>query len=459
LTFNKFDEKSADFCVLSNYFSTMYSLVGRFCLSLAHSPYARILALFFLLLQACRNRDEDNQSPTIQVESPAVGTIFYYLNTINVRATILDEKQIESVTLEVTNSSNIQFLETKEFYPTGKAFDINYTITHNNLYLPSGTYYIKISATDGENESIAFREIQLIEAPRLLERLFVIRALGGNTAIDTLHDNSLMPCISYSQQYLFGGIDSRTQQLVACSNDPSSLLSYSYPEFEVLSTSFPPTNETITAFFHDKQHHSFFWGTQQGNLWRTTTSGTQLFTSTGNAPVHNISAHSNYILAETEGITNNYIHVIRNDNGIIETVLSFNWELKGIIELESENNRVLLIGNENNASRFSWLNLNTGAFNELFNFYDSSPVLSVCDGSGNDFYAVHANGLAHYSNVLDNYTINAALVPTKLVYDDLQHVLFAVNQDQLQLLNETGMNTLQTIATPGILDVWLKYNK
>jgi hypothetical protein len=61
--------------------------------------------------------------------------------------------------------------------------------------------------------------------------------------------------------------------------------------------------------------------------------------------------------------------------------------------------------------------------------------------------------------VLDNYTINAALVPTKLVYDDLQHVLFAVNQDQLQLLNETGLNTLQTIATPGILDVWLKYNK
>ena len=175
--------------------------------------------------------------------------------------------------------------------------------------------------------------------------------------------------------------------------------------------------------------------------------------------MHNISAHSNYILAETEGITNNYIHVIRNDNGIIETVLSFNWELKGIIELESENNRVLIIGNENNASRFSWLNLNTGAFNEVFNFYDSSPVLSVCDGSGNDFYAVHANGLAHYSNVLDNYTINAAHVPTKLVYDDLQHVLFAVNQDQLQLLNETGLNTLQTIATPGIQDVWLKYNK
>ncbi len=437
----------------------MYSLVGRFCLSLAHSPYARILALFLLLLQACRNRDEDNQAPAIQVESPSVGSIFYYLNTINVRANVLDNKQIELITLEITDSENIRFLEPKEFYPSSNVFDINYTITHNNLYLPSGTYYVKITATDGENESMVFREIQLIEAPRVLERTFVARSLVGTTTIDTLHNNSLMQCIDYSQQYLYGGIDSRTQQLVVCSDEPSSLLSFSYPEFQPLSTSFPPTNETITAFFHDKKHQSFFWGTQQGNLWRTNASGTQLFTSTGNAPVRTIGAHSNYILAETEGITNNYIHVIRNDNGIIETVLSFNWELKGIIELQSENNRVLLIGNENNASRFSWLNLNTGAFNEVFNFYDSSPVLSVCDGSGNDFYTVHANGLAHYSNVLDNYTINAALVPTKLVHDDLQHVLFAVNQDELLLLNETGQNILQTIATPGILDVWLKYNK
>jgi len=437
----------------------MYSLVEPFFLFLGRSHFAWGMAVILLVLQGCKKDHKDTQPPIIEVESPSAGSIFYYLNSISVTATVADDKKIETVKLEVTNAQNVRFLETKDYSPANDTFEFNYSITHNDLYLPSGTYYIKITATDGENESIVFREIQLLEAPRLLERVFVIRNNNNTTAIDTLHSNSLMSCITYPQPYVFGGIDSRTQQLVACSSEASSLLSYAFPEFQLINTAFPPSNETITAFFHDKIHHCFFWGTQEGNLWKTTINGTQFFCAIGNIPVRNIGAHSSYILASTEGITNNFINVIRSDNGIIETILPFNWELKGLIELASENNRALLVGNQNNSAYFVWLNLNTSSFNEVFNFYESSAVQSICNGSGNDFYVVHNNGLAHYTNLLDSYTVNGDIIPQQIMYDDLQQVLWAVHQDQLILMDESGLNNLQSFVTPGILDVWIKYNK
>jgi hypothetical protein len=376
-----------------------------------------------------------------------------------VNATVQDDRQLEYVTLEIIDAQNIRFLETKSYYPTGNTLEINYTIAHNDLFLSSGTYYVKITASDGVNQQIAFREIQLIEAPRLLERIFVVRDVGGTTAIDSLSGNNLLPSFTYAHAYNFGGIDSRTQQLVLCGANPATLASYSYPDLQTINAAFPLTDDVISAFYHDKRQHSFFWGTEQGHIWKTTTSGTQLVALTGPSRVTHIGMHSGYLLVATQGVTNNFIHVIRADNGIIETTLPFSWELKGTVELASDNNRVLLIGNQNNAAHFVWLNLATTAFNEVFNFYETSLVRSLCIGSGNDFYVVHENGLAHYSNALDSYTLNADLTPTKLIYDDLQHVLCGVLTDELLFLNETGLNTLQSIASPGIQDVWLKYNK
>lgn len=437
----------------------MYSLIGRYCLLYPLPKYAVCFVLPLLLLAGCRKRDEDRLAPSIQLESPYVGATFYYLNSISVEATVQDDRQLEYVTLEITNAQNIRYLETKNYYPTGNTLDINYTIAHNDLFLSSGTYYVKITASDGVNQQIAFREIQLIEAPRLLERIFVVRDVGGTTAIDSLSGNNLLPGFTYAHTYNFGGIDSRTQQLVLCGANPATLASYSYPDLQAINAAFPLTDDVISAFYHDKQQHSFFWGTEQGHIWKTTTSGTQLVTSTGPSRVMHIGMHSGHLIVATQGVTNNFIHVIRADNGVIETTLPFSWELKGTVELASDNNRVLIIGNQNNAAHFVWLNLATAAFNEVFNFYETSLVRSLCNGSGNDFYVVHDNGLAHYSNGLNSYTLNADLTPTRLIYDDLQHVLCGVLTDELLFLNETGLNTLQSIAAPGIQDVWLKYNK
>jgi hypothetical protein len=95
----------------------------------------------------------------------------------------------------------------------------------------------------------------------------------------------------------------------------------------------------------------------------------------------------------------------------------------------------------------------------VFNFYDSSPVTSVCDAAGNNFYAVHEAGIGHYVNGLNSYTISNTVTAEKLVFDDLENTLWAVTADGTIRLDESAQTILQSVPVPGIQDVWIKYNK
>lgn len=435
----------------------MYSLHSQFSLYSSALFRLGMLWVMALSLPACR-KDKDNTPPVIRLDSPVLGALFYFNNAITIEGSVTDESNLESVQIEITNAQGQRFLETVSFYPDGNTYTINYSIAHNDLYLISGTYYVKITAKDGENQQILFREIQLIEAPRTLEKIFVVRNTGGTTAIDTTASNTPLSCITYPEEYRFGGIDSRTNQLVACGASTSSLLSLSYPDFQPINAAFPPVAEAVTAFLHEKSTHEFYWGTQEGNIWKTTTQGTQLLATLA-SPVTQIATNSSHLIAITEGTTSSYVQVLRIDNGIIETALTLDWEIRGVVHIPADTERMLLIGNQASIAHFAWLNLTTSAINEVFNFYETSPVLSVCATSGNDFYVVHNLGIAHYQNALNNYTLSSGTSASKLVYDDLNETLWAISNDEIRVLDESAQSVLQTIPAIGVQDIWIKYTK
>jgi hypothetical protein len=415
--------------------------------------------LIWLGVAACNKHDHDTSSPVIRIEAPTTGTIFYFGNSIQIDAIITDDRKLESVQLDVTDAQNNRYLQSQSFIPTENSFQLDYSLTHNDLYLPSGTYYVRITASDGENQQIAFCEIQLIEAPRRQERVFIIRENATSALIDTLQDITLSSCLEFASGYFFGGIDSRTNQLVACGQSPASLLSNIFPDFQNANTPFPLTTELISAFHHDKANHCFYWGTNAGSLFRTNINGTQQVATLGNAAITAIGSSPTNIVAFSEGSSGNFIHAIRNDNGVIETSIPLDWDVIGVVHLNSENNRELLIGNQNGAAHFAWLNLSTSAINEVFNFYDSSPVLSVCEAASNHFYVQHEAGIGHYVNSLNNYTMSSVVTAEKLVFDDLGNTLWAVTSEGAVRLDENAQSILQSIAAPGIQDVWIKYNK
>ena len=416
-------------------------------------------AMIVIVVIGCRKKNNDESYPTIRIGMPIEGRIYYFGDDISIEASIQDETQLESIEVAITDSDGNKFLEPTTFSPNERTFDVSLTIRHNDLYLSGGTYYVRIRATDGENEQFAFREIQLVEAPRQIENLFIVRDTGGSCSVDSLSESSFLPFFQFAHEYYGGGINARTNPLVICSSQPGDLQTFLYPDFEPINALFPPSNDVITAFHHDQQNRCFYWGTMSGAIWKTDLQGTRLFSSTNAGKITSIGSGWQRVVVSSENVNQQFVSAIRADNGIVETTLTIDWQIKGILHLASESNRILLLGNQSNTSRFAWLNLSTSAINEVYNFYESSPVISVCDGAGNDFYVVHSTGIARYINSMNSFSVSNFKQAEKLVYDEIGNSLWAVGEQTLTQLDAMGETVVQSYQIIGLKDFWIKYNK
>ena len=416
-------------------------------------------AMFVLVVIGCGKKNNDESYPTIQIEMPVQGRIYYFGDDIPIQASIQDEKQLKSIEVAITDRQGNKFLEQQTYSPTERTFDVSLTIRHNDFYLTGGTYYVRVRASDGENEQFAFREIQLVEAPRQIENLFIVRDAGGSCSVDSLSGSSLHPYFQFAHEYFGGGINARTNQLVICSSQPSDLQTFLYPEFEPINALFPPSNDVITAFHHDQQNRCFYWGTISGAIWKTDMQGTRLFSSTNAGRITSIGSGLQRVVVSSENVNQQFVSAIRADNGLVETTLTIDWHIKGIIHLDSENDRMLLLGNQSNMSRFAWLNLSTSAINEVYKLYETSPVISVCDGEGNDFYVVHSTGIARYINAMTSYSVSNFQQAEKLVYDEIGNSIWAVGDQTLTQLDASGETVIQSFQVAGLKDFWIKYNK
>ena len=416
-------------------------------------------AIVALFVFSCKKKNNDETYPTIQIVMPLEGRIYYFGDDISIEASIQDEKQLESIEVAITDRQGNKFLEQQTYSPTERTFDVSLIIRHNDLYLTGGTYYVRIRASDGENEQFAFREIQLVEAPRQIENLFIVRYTGGSCSVDSLSGSYFQPYFQFAHEYFGGGINARTNQLVICSSQPGDLQTFLYPEFEPINALFPPSNDVITAFHHDQQNRCFYWGTMSGAIWKTDLQGTRLFSSTNAGRITSIGSGLQRVVVSSENVNQQFVSAIRADNGLVETTLTIDWHIKGILHLASESNRILLLGNQSNMSRFAWLNLSTSAINEVYNLYENSPVISVCDGAGNDFYVVHSTGIARYNNTMNSYSVSNFQQAEKLVYDEIGNSLWAVSEQTLTQLDAMGETVIQSFQVAGLKDFWIKYNK
>lgn len=438
----------------------MYSLHNQntlYCSDLRFGLY--ILACISSLLLGCR-KESDSKPPVIVISSPSEGDTFYYLNTIIVHAEISDDSRLDKIIVEVTNSANTRFLESYAINPEDRTQTVHWTTALDDLYLESGTYFIKITASDGENESIEFQEIQLIGAPRILERVCIIRADGATTAVDTLQGNVPVAWFNDPSNYAFGGIDSRTNHLVMCGTDPSQLRSLAYPDLQTLNGTAPLNSAVFNAFFHDRIDHKFYWGDTQGQLFVTDRTSTRLFSPSPLAgSIHAIAANTNKLIVASTAGSSTYLNVFAKTGSLPELSITADWSINALHPLGSDNQLIVLGGIKNGVGHFAYLNLNTGAINENFNFYEPSPVRSIAAAEGDNFYALQDAGLVRYNGNFSSYIMNTELHPTAMIYDELNQTLWTTDATGVRLMNVSLSNELLFVPANGIKDVWLKYNK
>ncbi len=438
-----------------------------FFLSLAHVYSRRFFpvsaCLLLLILSGCRKNKSDTSAPVIVFEQPNSGASFFYQDAIPVKASVTDDRELVSIRIQITNAANQSFLNEINYQNAGSSKNINEIIFNSNLYLFSGTYYVKITANDGENESVAFREIQLNEAPKILDRVYSITQTSSDfIEIDSINTTGFHSHLSFNALYGKGNLNSRNSNCAIANSNNGNIHVLEFPE--LISQGSWPGNTSVsnyfTSSFYDENNYEYFVGSADGKVWKIRGTGIiNLATSSiNNDQVKLIEVTTNYIYTLTTSLIGvRYINVYHRSTGAIYHSLQVYYDIKGMIEMTDENH-ILVVGNDV-SSKFEIYNNETNVLNGVFNFYNSQPVTALWRGSQGNFYVHHADGITYYANNLDSFSVGVNILPTEIKYEPLSNLVYAVAADGLHLLNMQASTELLFLPKSNMKDIWFHYNK
>ncbi|MDZ4822026.1 MAG: hypothetical protein SH856_01045 [Flavobacteriales bacterium] len=433
------------------------------------APNIIICLLVAVILAACRKKDEVH--PTVIIQLPSALASFDFGEFLHITATVSDDQKIETVVLQIINSNNIAVLAPVHINGNGnKELEIETTIEFNDVHLESGAYHVQVTASDGENEKNAFREIHLNAAPLILKKIFLIRKPFSNTTqMDSLDANSTwQPAFSLPIGYSEGEINSYHQTMSLAGFDFDGITTLDASGFQILntvSTSYDLSDEVFTCTALDQHHHLLYFGGADGKVRSINQFGivSRTFELGNNFIPRQLAISNDRLLVYSESFNQQQLDVFNKNNGAFLQSLSVDADnIVALIEKKTGED-FWLVGNDD-GDAVAW---------EYFideNIIDQFPtplqsnedVLAVCDGL-DGIYLAFENSTRFYQEtdwLIFSGASGPALAVLHMQYDPVNDALFALEENSLHMLNSNASAIVESFSTPAdAADFLLLYNK
>ena len=425
-----------------------------------------VIVSFSLIFMSSCSKDKDNVSPAIVVHSPLNMQQLNGIDTVQILATISDNKNIEWVKVSLRNSNDIPVLSTITKKPTTADYELNVMYFFDDIHLASGQYYFDISASDGENITTKYIDILLNETPKTRNGIFVFSNTGSQTEI-SLVDNNFNASFysSINGDYLDAAVNSYDQQLIHTSSIVGSVsainlksggLAWSVP----IITS-PPTPYYM-GFLYANQ--DIYLGKRNGIIQGYDNNGTANYGANAypNYYLESALVHENYYLVtEQHSIAGSAVKLVLYwmASGIEVKQLNLNEDVKGMYSYTA--NEIILITNDaSSMGKLDFYTISVGLSSSPFSigvgFIDDCVEISTgifLVASGGDIILINANNFSTLP-YLTGVGVN------KLKYDYLTNELFVSNGNVLSIYDYTSkvLKGSYTHSNP-ILNIAFWYNK
>ena len=127
--------------------------------------------------------DADEIPPVVIVDTPVENQSVQVPETLKVRAAISDEKALCQVAVTLLDANQIPVAAPISQSVEGSRFNLEVDYPITDLYLESGTYYLRISAFDGTNQGKALVALALGGVPKMLQEVVVVTQTGTNQLV------------------------------------------------------------------------------------------------------------------------------------------------------------------------------------------------------------------------------------------------------------------------------------
>lgn len=235
-----------------------------------------------LVISGCR-KDKDGTAPSISILSPDQGTVFSIPDTIVVRFTVSDDRVVESTVVQLIDANGVSIAPSINTSVGGPGGTFVNELIINSERILTGQYEIMVRASDGTNDSRAFRTIQIQGTPLRLRSIFVapppttatatvqrIDSTGQLSDWTTVQDLNGAAIDGYSQHVMLAGSQFAPFQAL-----PTDTWSYAWSYL-------PPANdapEQFTALVVDPFDGQTYFATRDGFIRGFTGEGAQRFTA------------------------------------------------------------------------------------------------------------------------------------------------------------------------------------
>ena len=419
-----------------------------------------------ITLFSCK-KDVDKRGPEIKFNTPIENQTFNVYDYVTVNATVTDEVKLSSVSVSLLDAGQNYAHVTLPVTVSSPSMTLNMAYFLDNIHLESGIYYIKIAASDGENDSQKFQKIYLIAVPKALNSIYVVSNTGSSqTNLSTIDAtfSSILPYNTFSGDHLASSISSYDQQAYMCGNYTGSftghVLAFNSPKFIIAPS--VSSNPYFTGYYNDVR--DVYVARYDGNIKGYNYAGGLIYNATalsGYYAQHICFNDGQLIAEEKEVFTSTKKLVTYYATGSVEKNCALTQDVVAFCEMNSSN--VFVFGN---VAGQATIELFDRINNNLWSPYPfslaSGSLLSALKLDSDTYLLGHSNGTIYkYQYSLNSVTTYlTGYTAVKLKYDEVNDKLYVVEANKVTTFDLTTLSLVNTInSTETILDLHLLYNR
>lgn len=426
--------------------------------------------IFCVFLSSC-NKDEDETPPSITITSPTGIPMYDVYDVVDVTATITDNNVIQTVKVDIVNSDFVPVIGSVTFVVNAASYSLSASMYLDNTHIESGTHYIKITASDGNNNELEYHEIYITELPLERNGVLMVSSTGGVVDINVADDvYSVSSFYSEARDYSDAAINSYDQYLMLAGsfNDNCKAITL---DFQQMIFALPSENTWPDPYFYEINYsvdkNLTFVSTADNSETikgynRYGSIAASMVPFSGHRP-HFVLAHEGYVLIEQEEVLGTDVEMVvyYATTGSVKQSLQMNRDVVAMFAYDDDN--ALVFGNQAGQAILSMYVINSIPSGNYFWEPTIPPAGQFIDAVQltSQLYGVsHDNGIYIYDHTTQNFSlIVAGVVANDVEFDFVNNVILAAVGTDMHVYDLSGSLVTTVPNGSAISKILVWYNK
>lgn len=402
-----------------------------------------LLTILLSIFISCKK--DKNLSPTLEISSPIENTYITTTDTILIKGNVSDDEKVENISVKIVNS---------DLTAISKSFTINInkkSYSFNFNYIPefiseftNNTYYLKISAFDGELYSNKFIKLGINNFHFFLKKYFVfISESNQSTAlyeIDSLLNTNKIN--SFNDKIRIAKLGNN---LITFNDITGIATLYNKTSFELIWNIYNVNNYISNySSFLDCIDNYYFVSHANGKIIayddNKVIRKTFLLSDSSYVPYYFCKIKDKFLSFSNS--TNNKKRIDINNYTTESNISYLNINFDAKYANFFNENEAIIIGNKNDSAYICILDLITYSLKNIMTY--NYKILSACKLNNNIIlYSTSKNEIKAIINYLPNiWTLVQNQNSEKMYFDEYNKLLFIKNQNKLNIYLQASESQL-----------------